>query len=95
VVTVNGKPIAFPTEPKIENLHAGDVVTVQAVSENGALSDMSQPVTITTATGINAVGQFSAPSAIYTLGGHRLSAMKHGLNIVRTENGTVRKITLK
>jgi len=95
VVTVNGKPIAFPTEPKIENLHAGDVVMVQAVSENGALSDMSQPVTIATATGINAVGQFSAPSAIYTLGGHRLSAMKHGLNIVRTENGTVRKITMK
>lgn len=95
VVTVNGKPVAFPTDCKATNLQKGDVVTVQAVSENGALSDMSQPVTITTATGIHAVGQPAGSSAIFTLGGHRIATMKRGLNIVMMANGNVRKITLK
>ena len=52
VVTVNGKAVAFPTATSVNGLNIGDVVTVQAVSESGALSEMSVPVTITTATGI-------------------------------------------
>ena len=52
VVTVNGKVVAFPTANSIQNLKTGDVVTVQAVNEHGALSDMSQSVTVSTATGI-------------------------------------------
>ena len=46
VVTVNGKAVAFPTETVIEGLAAGDVVSVQSVNEYGALSAMSDEVTV-------------------------------------------------
>ena len=45
VVTVNGKPVAFPTECSY-SASAGDVVTVQSVGEHGTLSDASLAVTI-------------------------------------------------
>lgn len=46
VVTVNGKVVAFPTETAISGLSEGDVVSVQAVNEYGALSVMSDEATV-------------------------------------------------
>ena len=45
VVTVNGKAVAFPTETSYTGA-AGDVITVQSVNEYGALSDMSDAITL-------------------------------------------------
>lgn len=97
VVTVNGKPVAFPTAAKIEGLEKGDVVTVQSVNEYGALSEMSQAIEVTEATGIKTVNvqRTDAVEAIYTIDGKRLQTMQRGLNIVRMSDGSTRKVTVK
>ena len=45
VVTVNGKAVAFPTEPTYE-AQQGDIVSVQSVNEYGSLSAPSTPLTV-------------------------------------------------
>ena len=99
VVTVNGKAVAFPTATSIDGLTVDDVVTVQSVNEYGALSEMSQPVTITSATGIETISQQSDTTAtveaVYTIDGKRLQQLQHGLNIVRMSDGSIRKIMVK
>ena len=95
VVTVNGKPVAFPTDTNYSGLQVGDVVTVQSVNEYGALSDMSDPVTINAADGIKSVNAHqtgTTVSEIYTIGGKRIDKMQKGLNIVRMDNGRWMKI---
>ena len=76
VVTVNGKAVAFPTETSYVG-NEGDVVSVQSVNEYGALSDMSEAVTLLNATAINAVqGNASASTnadGTYTLDGKKAS----------------------
>ena len=95
VVTVNGKAVAFPTEPKACNLNVGDVVSVQSVNEFGALSEMSQQVAISEATGIKTIGEATAKSIaseFYTPDGKRIGQLKRGLNIVKMSDGRVVKI---
>ena len=45
VVTVNGKPQAFVTDPVFAG-NEGDVITVQSANEHGILSPMSETVTL-------------------------------------------------
>ena len=56
VVTVNGKPTAFPTEASYVG-EEGQEVSVQSVNEYGALSEMSYSVTLQAATAVKAVGE--------------------------------------
>ena len=93
VVTVNGKVVSFPVGTSISRLATGDVVTVQAVSENGALSEASAAVTVSATTGINAVGRKTlGGNSYYTIDGKRISQLCNGLNIVRTADGSVIKV---
>jgi hypothetical protein len=97
VVTVNDKPVTFPTGTSISGLKVGDVVTVQSVNEYGALSEMSQAVQVAEATGIETVNRESGASveAVYTIDGKRIPQMQRGLNIIRMSDGTTRKVTVK
>jgi len=93
VVTVNGKAVAFPTATAVSGLNEGDVVTVQAVSENGALSEASAALTIGTTDGISHVdGPMLRTESFFDLEGRHRPAMRHGLNIVRKADGSVRKV---
>ena len=93
VVTVNGRVVSFPVGTSISGLSAGDVVSVQAVSENGALSDASNAVTISEATGISTIsGVKTQASEVYTLDGKRISQPRHGLNIIRMADGSIVKV---
>lgn len=86
VVTVNGKAVAFPTATSIDGLSVDDVVTIQSVNEYGALSEMSESVTIASSTGIKTIdtqSQEVSSVEIYTIDGKRLSNLQPGLNIVR------------
>lgn len=75
VVTVNGKPVAFPTEASYTG-EEGDVVSVQSVNEYGALSEMSAEVTLDKATAIEAViaeeGAKNAAKGTFTLDGKKV-----------------------
>lgn len=94
VVTVNGHPVAFPTDCKMEGLNKDDVVTVQAVNEHGALSEPSAAVTISVATGINDIllqsnKSIKMDNAIYDLQGRKVTTtkktgiyIKNGLKVV-------------
>jgi len=95
VVTVNGKVVSFPTETTVSGLTTGDVVTVQSVSENGALSDASAAVTVGQPTGINdaASQRSTVVTDCYTLDGKRVGHLRRGLNIVRMSDGSVVKVT--
>lgn len=96
VVTVNDKPVAFPTDTKIIGLKKDDVVSVQAVNEYGALSEMSAAVTISNATGIQTISNgTSAMEAVYSLDGKRLQHMQRGLNIVKMSDGRMVKMIYK
>lgn len=76
VVTVNGKPVAFPTEATYTG-NEGDVVTVQSVNENGALSAMSKAVTLQSSTGVDEVisedAQPRVSKGTFTLDGRAVS----------------------
>lgn len=87
VVTVNGKPVAFPTEASYAAKN-GDVITVQSVNEYGALSEMSESIIVdTTVDGITDIhsGEKLNGKGRYNLSGQRVeNAPQHGVFI---ENG--------
>lgn len=85
VVTVNGKPQAFVTEPVFTG-NEGDVVTVQSANEYGILSPMSETVTLGSATDVisietsgNAHG--NANGNMYNVAGQRVSRSTKGILI--------------
>ncbi len=75
VVTVNGKPVAFPTEASYAAQN-GDVVSVQSVNEHGALSAMSETITVDNTTdGITEVhsGIRKSVNGIYNVAGQSVA----------------------
>ena len=87
VVTVNGKPVAFPTETSYA-ANNGDVITVQSVNEYGALSEMSEAITVdNTADGITEIhsGAMQNANGRYNIAGQRIN--KYGHNGIFIENG--------
>ena len=75
VVTVNGKPVAFPTDSRYVG-NEGDIVTVQSVNEYGALSTMSAAVTLGKASDVKAATATATAgiaNGTYTLDGKKLS----------------------
>jgi len=85
VVTVNGKPQAFVTDPVFTG-NEGDVITVQSANEHGVLSPMSETVTLGSATDVisietsgNAHG--NADGNMYNVAGQRVSRSTKGILI--------------
>lgn len=93
VVTVNGKAVGFPTATSFSGLSEGDVVSVQAVSENGALSEPSAALTVVgSSTAVSTIRADKGGCQYYTLDGKRVAQPRRGPNIVRSSDGTVRKV---
>jgi hypothetical protein len=94
VVTKNGEVAGFTTTTSFDGYTEADVWQVQAVNENGGLS---QKATVSTTDGIVAVTSKAAAASqsVYTADGKRISQMQRGLNIVRMADGTVCKILVK
>ena len=93
VVTKNGEVAGFTKETTFEGYTEGDIWQVQAVNENGGLS---QKAAANAATGIVQSSKFKVQgSKFYTLDGCQVSGPQHGLNIVRMSDGTIRKVMVK
>jgi hypothetical protein len=93
VVTKNGEVAGFTKETTFEGYTEGDIWQVQAVNENGGLS---QKAAANAATGIVQSSKFKVQgSKFYTLDGCQVSGPRHGLNIVRMSDGTIRKVMVK
>ncbi len=95
VVTKNGKVAGFTTETSFEGYTAGDKWQVQAVNENGGLSQKAEA---TVSTGIRNLSQAAADvkaEAVYTVDGRRMSQMQRGLNILRMSDGRTVKVVVK
>ena len=92
VVTKNGEVAGFTTQTTFDGYASGDLWQVQAVNEYGGLS---APGVATVATGINTLHSEGNGPAFYTLDGRQVSNVQRGLNIVRTSDGTVRKVLSK
>ena len=93
-VCKDGSVIAFTNEPSY-TVTANGSYTVRAANEMGGLSVPSEVATVTT--GIQDVKgqQEEVGSDIYTLDGKRIGQLQHGLNIVRLNNGKVKKIVVR
>ena len=93
VVTKNGEVAGFTKETTFEGYTEGDIWQVQAVNENGGLS---QKAAANAATGIVQSSKFKVQgSKFYTLDGCLVSGPRHGLNIIRMSDGTIRKVMVK
>ena len=91
VVTKNGEVAGFTKETTFNGYTDGDLWQVQAVNENGGLSQKAK------ANGTTSVDKVSAsanqqPVAIYTVDGCQTSNLQQGLNIVRMSDGTTKKL---
>ena len=96
VVTVNGKVVNFPTATSISGLAEGDVVSVQSVSENGALSEPSAALTVVgSSTAVSTVRADKGSCQYYTLDGKRVAQPRRGPNIVRSADGTWKKVLMR
>lgn len=85
VVTVNGKPEAFVTEPAFTG-NEGDAVTVQSVNEHGILSAMSDEAVLGSATDVVSVelsgnSRGNGDENTYNVAGQRVNNSTKGLLI--------------
>lgn len=89
---VNAEPVTSPSYTDAVGDTADHTYRVTAVYAEGE-SDYSEPVTVGTATGISGAetSGSDAVSARYNLAGQHVSSSAHGVTIVRTADGLVRK----
>ena len=82
IVHVNGRPVAFPTECRYE-AQMGDVIQVQSVGEHGALSAMSEAITVDGGTSIQSLRVQDSRNSLprYDLLGRRYSSQSSGLSV--------------
>lgn len=103
VVTHNGELVGFTTEssfnlPETASARAAsaeDKWQVQAVNENGGLS---QKATAGSGTAIKTVANQNSQETvigIHTIDGKRLQQLQKGINIVRMSDGTTKKLVVK
>ena len=90
----DGQVVDFTTEPTY-TVSAEGSYTVRAANEMGGLSTPSEVATVDT--GIESVETTvtNRPQMIFTLDGKRIQQAQRGLNIIRTDNGSFRKVMVK
>ena len=94
VVTKDGEVAGFTTDTHFADVEEGSVYQVQAVNENGGLSDKC---TAERASAIELTEQVPAvvDVAIYGTDGRRSSTLRRGINIVRQSDNTVKKVIVR
>ena len=94
VITHDGEVAGFTTDTEFDATSNG-IWQVQAVNEFGGLS---MKATADTATGIvdtNSQSNKQTIETVYTIDGRKVSQTQHGLNIVRMNDNSVKKILVK
>lgn len=92
VVTKDGIVVGFTTETSFDGYAEGETWQVQAVNEYGGLSAKAD--VNSSATNISESSNPAKPGidAVYSISGTRMSAPRQTVNIVRTNDGNVKKI---
>ena len=89
VVTCNDQVVGFTTDTHYAYELDGSYY-VQAVNEYGGLSRKAVAGEVTAVEA--AVAKTAVQSAVFSIDGRRQTGLKHGLNIVRMSDGSVRKV---
>ncbi|MDY4851731.1 MAG: pectinesterase family protein [Prevotella sp.] len=92
VVTKNGVVVGFTTETSFDGYAEGETWQVQAVNEYGGLSAKADVNSSATNISESSNPAKSGIDAIYSISGTRMSAPRQTVNIVRTNDGNVKKI---
>ena len=92
VVTKDGIVVGFTTETSFDGYAEGETWQVQAVNEYGGLSAKADVNSSATNISESSNPAKSGIDAIYSISGIRMSAPRQTVNIVRTNDGNVKKI---
>ena len=92
VVTKDGVVVGFTTETSFDGYAEGETWHVQAVNEYGGLSAKADVNSSATNISESSSPAKSGIDAIYSISGTRMSAPRQTVNIVRTNDGNVKKI---
>ena len=92
VVTKNGVVVGFTTETSFDGYAEGETWQVQAVNEYGGLSAKADVNSSATNISESSSPAKSGIDAVYSISGIRMSAPRQTVNIVRTNDGNVKKI---
>ena len=92
VVTKNGVVVGFTTETSFDGYAEGESWQVQAVNEYGGLSAKADVNSSATNISESSNPAKSGIDAVYSISGTRMSAPRQTVNIVRTNDGNVKKI---
>ena len=92
VVTKDGIVVGFTTETSFDGYAEGETWHVQAVNEYGGLSAKADVNSSATNISESSSPAKSGIDAVYSISGTRMSAPRQTVNIVRTNDGNVKKI---
>ena len=92
VVTKDGIVVGFTTETSFDGYAEGETWQVQAVNEYGGLSAKADVNSSATNISESSNPAKSGIDAVYSISGTRMSAPRQTVNIVRTNDGNVKKI---
>lgn len=92
VVTKDGIVVGFTTETSFDGYAEGETWHVQAVNEYGGLSAKADVNSSATNISESSSPAKSGIDAVYSISGIRMSAPRQTVNIVRTNDGNVKKI---
>ena len=92
VVTKEGIVVGFTTETSFDGYAEGETWQVQAVNEYGGLSAKADVNSSATNISESSSPAKSGIDAVYSISGTRMSAPRQTVNIVRTNDGNVKKI---
>ena len=92
VVTKDGVVVGFTTETSFDGYAEGETWQVQAVNEYGGLSAKADVNSSATNISESSNPAKSGIDAVYSISGIRMSAPRQTVNIVRTNDGNVKKI---
>ena len=92
VVTKDGIVVGFTTETSFDGYAEGETWQVQAVNEYGGLSAKADVNSSTTDISESSMSAKPGIDAVYSISGTRMSAPRQTVNIVRTNDGNVKKI---
>lgn len=92
VVTKDGIVVGFTTETSFDGYAEGETWQLQAVNEYGGLSAKADVNSSATNISESSSPAKSGIDAVYNISGIRMSAPRQTVNIVRTNDGNVKKI---